>query len=61
MGKKGVSLQYITKLIRARHGEQLDTGKKKKERQKISLGLSDKVDEHNSGSLTNINMQKNDP
>jgi len=61
MGKKGVSLQYITKIMGARHGEPLDTGKKKKEGQQLSLGLSDKVEEHNSGSLTNINMRKNDP
>lgn len=46
MGKKGVSFQYITKIIGARHGEQLDTGKK--ERQKLSLGLSDKMEEHNA-------------
>lgn len=58
-GKKGVSLQYITKIIGARHGEQLDTGVGK-ERQKVSLGLGDKVEEHNSGTLTSISMQKND-
>lgn len=57
MGEKKSEPQYITKIIGARHGKQLDIRKKRKA--KLSIGPSDEVKKHNSGSLTNNNMHNN--